>query len=350
MHFGLHYLFSCASHQSAAQRYHDSIEQAVRAEALGFESIWPVEHHFHSEISVMPCPALFLAAVAMRTKRLRLGTGIVQLPLQHPLRVAEELATLDVLSGGRTELGIGRGANAAHYAGFGLPQGDSRERFAEGVELLRRAFSGERFSFQGRFYQVDDVALAPAPLRRPSLRVAVTSEETARFAGEQGLGIMIATHVNPVTRVRPLLAAYAAARAQAGHAPYCADDLTLLMPLFVGESLAAARTELTPNIEHYRRLVSALAEASLGKCGSAEQRAVMLPIIERLKQLSFEQINDGMGCFGTPEQCREVLSGLQREFNPGRVIAWFNFGGLLPHESVLRSMELFAARVMPAFS
>jgi alkanesulfonate monooxygenase SsuD/methylene tetrahydromethanopterin reductase-like flavin-dependent oxidoreductase (luciferase family) len=290
-----------------------------------------------------------LAALAARTTRLRLGTGIAQLPLQHPLRVAEELATLDVLSGGRAELGIGRGANAAHYAGFGLPLDDSRERFAEGVRVLRRALSGERFSFQGRHFSVDDAALAPAPVHAVLPRIAVTSEETASFAGSEGLPIMIATHVNPVPRLRPLLAAYAAARSQAGHAPAGPDDLTLLMPLYVAESMDSARADITPNIAHSRERVVQLGQAALAKCSSDAQRAALRPILERLGALSFEQINDGMGCFGTPDQCHQLLAGLQREFNPGRVIAWFNFGGLLPHPSVLRSMQLFARSVMPGF-
>lgn len=351
MDFGLHFLLSCARHQSPAQRYRDSLEQALRAEVLGFESVWPVEHHFQAEISIMPCPNLFLAAVAARTERLRLGTAIAQLPLTHPLRVAEEFACLDVLSGGRAELGVGPGGHAAHYAGFGVPRAERRARFGEGVALLQRALSGERFSFQGRFYQVDGAALAPAPLQRPtpSLRVAVTSEETAAFAGTEGLPIMIATHVNPLPRLRMLLASYAAARHDAGHGPYAPDDLTLLMPLFVSESAAAAREDVAPNIEHYRAQVSALARAALSKCTIDAERTELLLLIERAANLSFEQINDGMGCFGTPKQCRDLLTCLERDFNPGRVIAWFNVGGLLPHHAVLRSMELFARDVMPWF-
>src|SRR4029453_10233280 len=118
MKFGLHYLLSCAEGQSPAQRYRETLEQAVHAESLGFESAWPVEHHFNSTASTLPCPALFLAALAARTSTIRLGTAIVQLPLAHPMRIAEELATLDVLSGGRVELGVGRGGHPAPSAGF----------------------------------------------------------------------------------------------------------------------------------------------------------------------------------------------------------------------------------------
>ena len=90
MKFGLHYLLSCAAGQSAAERYRDTIDQATRAEGLGFESVWPVEHHFNPTVSILPCPALLLAAIAARTSTLRLGTAIVQLPLAHPMRVAAQ--------------------------------------------------------------------------------------------------------------------------------------------------------------------------------------------------------------------------------------------------------------------
>jgi alkanesulfonate monooxygenase SsuD/methylene tetrahydromethanopterin reductase-like flavin-dependent oxidoreductase (luciferase family) len=114
--FGLHYLVSCSDFQSPVQRYADTLEQATSAEALGFESVWPVEQHFDQQLSALPCPAIMLSAIAARTKTLRLGTAIVQLPLGHPLRIAEEIATLDVLSGGRVEFGVGRGAHPKHYA------------------------------------------------------------------------------------------------------------------------------------------------------------------------------------------------------------------------------------------
>jgi alkanesulfonate monooxygenase SsuD/methylene tetrahydromethanopterin reductase-like flavin-dependent oxidoreductase (luciferase family) len=194
MQFGLHFLMSCADGQSPVARYQETLEQAARAEALGFESVWPVEHHFHRAVSALPCPALLLAAVAARTRTLRLGTAIVQLPLAHPLRVAEELATLDVLSGGRVEVGVGRGGNPAHFAGFGVPMAESRGRFEEALDYVGLAWSEERFSFCGRYFQAADLALAPRPVQRPHppVRVAANGAETAEWAGRAGLPILVA--------------------------------------------------------------------------------------------------------------------------------------------------------------
>jgi alkanesulfonate monooxygenase SsuD/methylene tetrahydromethanopterin reductase-like flavin-dependent oxidoreductase (luciferase family) len=126
MRFGMHFFLPCSDDQSPEQLYRDAIEQAVLAETLGFESVWPVEQHFNRAVSILSCPLLLLAAISQRTERLRLGTAIVQLPLMHPLRVAEELATLDVLSRGRAELGVGRGTNPVHFGAFGVRRRASR--------------------------------------------------------------------------------------------------------------------------------------------------------------------------------------------------------------------------------
>ncbi len=348
MRFGLHFLLSCAPNQTPAQRMRDTIEQAVLGEALGFESVWPVEQHFHPALSIMPCPALLLAAIAERTKTLRLGTGITQLPLAHPLRVAEELATLDVLSGGRVEFGVGRGANPTHFAGFGVPPAESRERLAEALELVHQAWTHERFSFAGRFFQAHDLALAPRPLQRPHppIHIAADGADTASWAGQAGYRALFATNINPFPRMRQLLDRYRAARVAAGRPEATPDDVTLLMPLYVGESLAQVRSELAPSIAHYAELVASLAASTLAR-GTQAERQALAPVLEQLRKLSFDQVHDAIGVLGTPEHCIERIEHIRRELRPGRIIAWFNFGGLVPQRQVMRSMERFAKHVLP---
>src|SRR5918998_689638 len=210
MKFGLHYLMSCSDTQSPVQRYRDTLDQAVRSEALGFESIWPVEQHFNRNFSVMPAPAVLLAAIAERTTTLRLGTAIIQVALDHPLHIAEQMATLDVLSGGRVELGVGRGTNPFHFAGFGVPMAESRERFVEALNYIRQAWTHDRFSFDGRIFQADDISLAPRPFQRPHppIRVAANSAETAEWAAREGYPIFVASNVNPFPRLRELVPMY----------------------------------------------------------------------------------------------------------------------------------------------
>jgi alkanesulfonate monooxygenase SsuD/methylene tetrahydromethanopterin reductase-like flavin-dependent oxidoreductase (luciferase family) len=347
MQFGLHYLLSCAANQSPAARYRDTLEQAVRAEALGFESVWPVEHHLNQAVSALPCPALLLAAIAARTRTLRLGTSIVQLPLAHPLRVAEEIATLDVLSGGRVEAGVGRGGNPAHFAGFGVPMTESRARFEEALAFVRRAWTADRFSFVGRFYQADDLALAPRPVQRPHppVRVAANSVETAEWAGRAGYPILVASNVNPLPRLRSLVPAYRRARVEAGHPP-AADDVTLLMPVFVGHTRSAVERDVAPSVRQFAETAASVAEGWVARAPEAD-RPTLAPLLARMREMTYASVNEVTGIFDTPAACVERLLRVREEFGAGRVICWFNFGGLVPHERVLRSMERFSSRVLP---
>lgn len=348
MHWGLHYLMSCADTQSPAQRYRDTVEQAVAAEALGFESVWPVEQHFNRQVSISPAPALLLAAIAARTHTLRLGTAIVQLPLAHPLRIAEEIATLDVLSGGRVEFGVGRGGNPTHFAGFGVPLAESRDRMHEALELIRRAWTEDRFSFAGRFFQVEDLALAPRPLQQPHppIRIAVNSPETAAYAGRAGLPILVASNVNPFPKLRELVPHYRAARTEAGHPAADGHDLTILMPLYVGENRRQIEQDVAPSVRQFVANTAAVAAPWLANASAAE-RPKLAALLEQVQRMTYQTVNDVTGIFDTPEGCVERLGQLQEEFQPERIIGWFNFGGLVPHAHVMRSMELFAARVLP---
>jgi natural product biosynthesis luciferase-like monooxygenase protein len=347
MKFGLHYLLSCAEGQSPVRRYQDTLAQATCAEGLGFESVWPVEHHFHRAVSILPCPALLLAAIAARTSTLRLGTAIVQLPLAHPLRVAEELATLDVLSDGRVEFGVGRGGNPTHFAGFGVPMAESRERMDEALDFIRAAWTQERFSFRGRFFEADDLALAPRPVQRPHppVRVAVNSAETAAWAGGAGHPIFLASNVNPLPRLRELIPAYRDARAAAGHAA-TDDDVTLLMPLYVGESRRRIEDDVAPSVRQFACTTAAVAESWVARAPEAE-RAKLQPLLAQMRGMTYASVNEVTGIFDTPDACVERLRRVREELGVGRVICWFNFGGLVPHERVLRSMELFSSRVLP---
>jgi alkanesulfonate monooxygenase SsuD/methylene tetrahydromethanopterin reductase-like flavin-dependent oxidoreductase (luciferase family) len=191
MKFGIHYSLSCSPDQSLVRRYQDTIQQAVYAEDLGFESIWPVEQHFNQSLSALHCPTLLLAALAARTQSLRLGTGIIQLGLNHRQRVAEEIATLDVLSGGRVEFGVGRGSNPTHFAGFGVPLSESQERMEESLDYTEDAFAKERFSFGGRFFRGKDICLSPRPVQKPCPPVTVAVNSAIRPCSQAGKAILL---------------------------------------------------------------------------------------------------------------------------------------------------------------
>jgi alkanesulfonate monooxygenase SsuD/methylene tetrahydromethanopterin reductase-like flavin-dependent oxidoreductase (luciferase family) len=298
----------------------------------------------------MPAPMLLLAALAERTKTLRLGIAIVLLPLSHPLRIAEEVATLDVLSNGRVEFGIGRGSVPSHFLGFGIPQAESRERFLEGLDLIRRAWSNERVSHHGRFFSVDNLAVVPKPVQRPHppIRVAANSVDTFELMGRLGLPIFAASQVNPFARIREFLPIYRENRKAAGHPDNGGDDVTVLMPFYVGEGAAEIRSDLEPSVQHLLQTATTLFSASgaappLGNRAPSQAR-------EKFGRLTYDKFAAAMGVFDTPAECVERLGRLHEDFGMGRTILWFNPGGQVPHQRVMRSMELFAAKVMPHFA
>lgn len=347
MKFGLHYQLPCSGSQSPVQRYRDTLDQAVYAEALGFESVWPVEQHFNPNLSILPSPLLMLAALAERTRTLRLGIAIVLLPLSHPVRVAEEIATLDVLSNGRVEFGIGRGSIPTHFTGFGLNQAESRERMLESLEIILQAWTSESLSFQGKFYHINDLSVVPKPVQQPHppIRVAANSVDTFELMGQLGYPIFVAAQVNPFHKIREYLPLYRQARKAAGHPDHGGEDVTLLTPLYIGNDPAQIRRELEPSIKSFLQAVATLyASAGLLLEGRIKE------VLERVRRMTYEQMCQVMAVFDTPDACIERLKRFQQEFGMGRVICWFNPGGMVPHDRVMRSMELFAARVMPHFT
>jgi alkanesulfonate monooxygenase SsuD/methylene tetrahydromethanopterin reductase-like flavin-dependent oxidoreductase (luciferase family) len=357
MKFGLHFQLPCSPDQSPVQRYRDTLDQAAHAETLGFDSVWPVEQHFNPDLSIMPAPLLMLAALAERTRTLRLGIAIILLPLSHPLRVAEEIATLDVISNGRVEFGIGRGAVPNHFRAFGVPIAENRDRFVEGLEVIRQAWTSDRVSFHGRFFDIEGVAVVPKPVQQPHppIGVAVNSEETLAMTGRMGLPIYVASQVNPFHRIKRFLPIYHDARQAAGHPAAAANDITILTPLYVGESAAQVRREVEPSIRHFLSTVTSLYGASgTAPPGLARPRsdaaANLKETLERLARMTYEQVCERMAVFDTPEACVERLQGFRKDFGMGRVICWFNPGGQVPHAQVMRSMEMFAVKVMPHFT
>ncbi len=347
MKFGLHYQLPCFGSQSPVQRYRDTIEQSVHAEALGFESVWPVEQHFNADLSITPAPLLLLAALAERTRTLRLGIAIVLLPLSHPLRIAEEIATLDVLSNGRVEFGVGRGSIPSHFTGFGVPQAENRERFAEALEVIVQAWTAERVSHAGRFFKVDNLCVVPKPVQQPHppIRAAASSVETLEYMGRMGYPIFVATPTNPFPRLRQNLPIYREARLRSGHPDNGGEDVTLALPIYVDHSRARIRELMEPSINHYLQTVA-------GIYRSAVERSEIAPVhvperVERIGRMTWEQACEVMAIFDTPDACVQRLRRVREEFNVERIICWFNTGGMVPHVDVMRSMELFAAQVMP---
>src|SRR5579872_5591729 len=165
--FGMFHEFQRPAGITEEDAFTTSFEQIDAAERWGLDAMWLAEIHVAPERSVCSAPLTLASAIAARTKRMKIGTGVQVLPLCHPLRLAEEVATLDHISHGRLIFGVGRSGFPRTYEAYGVPYAESRERFAETLDILKAAWTQERFSYAGKFHSYRDVALIPKPVQRP---------------------------------------------------------------------------------------------------------------------------------------------------------------------------------------
>lgn len=327
MHVGL---FSVADHypneleRSVGTLYDEILEQINLADTLGFESFWLAEHHFH-EYGVVPRPALMLAAAAKTTRQIRLGAAVVVLPFDNPLRTAEDFAMVDQLSGGRLVLGVGSGYLKHEFEGFAVTPEEKRGRFDEGLEVLLKAWGGDRFSHSGEHFTIRDVALNVAPVGRshPPLWVAILSNGAAYHVGRRGLPIMTIPYATTESfeELEETAKAFRTGFAESGK-DTAEGTIRFGLHVHCAETTEQAREEAREGMERYVRT--------------------------RLyaKDRSFEElIAKDLVAFGDPDEVCRVLRRYE-EAGMTHVMAITNFGGM-PHPTVKHSLELMAQDVLP---
>ena len=310
----------------AAERYRLATEQIIHAERCGYDSAWVAQHHFHEAEGGLPAPFVFLSHVAARASRIRLGTGIVTLPLELPVRVAEDAIVLDLVSGGRLELGVGNGGNPAAFAGFGLDDRDRNDIYLRHLDRLRGALQGGPVPGGDTLYpQHPDLA--------QRIWQATFSVAGGTRAGKAGDGLMLSrTQPRPADRPDasladiqdPIIDAYLAALPD-GQAPRIAGSRSV----FVADSRAEA--------------------LRLADIGLREQAA---RFVEQGNRLPGDTLADLIRCFdvhlGTPD---DVIASLRADRTLARVtdLAVQVHSVDPPHPLILRSIELVARHVAPAF-
>jgi alkanesulfonate monooxygenase SsuD/methylene tetrahydromethanopterin reductase-like flavin-dependent oxidoreductase (luciferase family) len=346
MKFGLFYQLPCAPDQNEVTRYHETMEQIVYADELGFDTAWLAELHFNRPFSIMPAPLIFATAIAQSTQRIRLGTAVALLPLQHPLRTAEDAATVDILSQGRLEFGAGRGTIAIHFQGFNVSRDESRERFEEALTIIEQAWTQETCTFTGKYFQVPTTTVVPKPLQKPHppLRIAANSPETAMFAGERGYAVFVASPINPFPKLPEHIESYRSAFRVAGHQEK-KEDVAVLFPAYVADTEAQVRQEVETSFMHYFRTVSH--QARLGERDHSASYAYLREVRKRMDAITWEQVDETMALYGPPETCIRKIREAYQRCGMAQLICWFNPGGLIPHRLVLASMRRFAEEVMP---
>ena len=349
MKFGIFYELQLPrpwGERSEYQLLQDALGQIELADRLGFDYAWCVEHHFLEEYSHCSAPEVFLGAATQRTQRIRLGHGIIQLPTNHPLRVAERVATLDLLSGGRVELGLGEGQGPVELHPFGARVREKREVWEEAVQALVPAFTQSSWQWQGQYFKFPARNVLPKPLQKPHppLWVACSNITTIASAGRWGMGALGFQFVSPdaarawVNRYYLELTKHPARLADYPANPNIAMVSGFMCAPTDAEALdkASGWTFFVFCLSHYGR--HGIPNPGEGNMWEAYQEW-------RHTDKAQETLRSGL--IGSPETIRRRL----REFEATGVdqVILLAQAGRTAHEDICRSLELFAREVMPEF-
>jgi alkanesulfonate monooxygenase SsuD/methylene tetrahydromethanopterin reductase-like flavin-dependent oxidoreductase (luciferase family) len=327
--------------------YQQELQLTDMAEPLGFESVWGVEHHF-TDYTMCPDVLQFLTWVAGRTRRAQVGSMVVVLPWHDPLRVAEQVAMLDTMSGGRLILGLGRGAGKVEFDGFRLSMDESRQRFVESAEVILRGLETGVCEYDGAFVKQPRAAIRPAPSRsfRGRTYAAAVSPESARIMAELGVGILIIPQ-KPWHEVAKELDAYRAIYREVNKTeapPPISAGWTFCDP-DAGRAEAEARRWIggyyQTVLDHYQ-----FAGDHLAKTKGYEYYGKMS---EKIAQYGTDKVIDyfmNLQVWGTPEQCYQRILDIHARTGNSHFVGVFSYAGM-PGDEAERNLRLFAREVMP---
>jgi alkanesulfonate monooxygenase SsuD/methylene tetrahydromethanopterin reductase-like flavin-dependent oxidoreductase (luciferase family) len=280
MNFGLFFLMQRDERWSEQSVYDSDLAQMLAAEALGYESAWIAEHHFN-DYGLCPAPPVLAAFVAARTSRIRLGMGVSLLPLHHPVDLAEQLAVLDVVSGGRLDVGIGRGGTLQDYQTFRSERADARLRIEEGIALMQQCWSGAPFDFNGQFHSAEQLQVRPRPLQRPHppVFVAANSEDSVLSAARLGLPTLSSFFV-PVPELQRRRQLYRDTARAAGRTDAEIDAVErrcggMRVVHIAPDREEALRTTEPPFMGYQRRMAMLRSEATGGNVPNSFDRSLL---------------------------------------------------------------------------
>jgi luciferase family oxidoreductase group 1 len=340
MHFGTFLLMQSPSARSSQEIYSRAVDLAQAAETLGFNNVWLAEHHF-STYGYLSRPVQLATYIAARTTRLRVGTAVIVVPLHHPLVVAEEIATLDLLSGGRLDIGLGRGYQHYEFERFGLELESGRARWEESVDIILKALAGGPFSYEGKLFKIPETTVFPQPLnRRPPIWITAQSPDSVEGAVRRGFNVLTGGFGVPVERMAEFRRLFDRVVAEVKPEPPL--QVGVQRAVYVTESRADARAAAEEARWNMRVTLSLRNRYEQVENG----RAIPVPAPE---EPDVDELLDRYLVIGTPETCIRQIQRLRREVGITHFNCSFWFGDL-EQARVLRSMELFAREVMPAFA
>ena len=346
MEFGLFLEFPRREGTSRRDAFTESFALVDEAEAMGVDSVWLAEYHFNPG-RVVSAPIAVATAIAARTSRIRIGMAVLLLPLGNPVRIAEETATLDLISGGRLEFGVGRGTFPDIHEGYNVPFHDSRPRFEEFLEIILKAWTTDSFSFEGQYYNCHDLNVEPKPLQipHPPIRVGITSEATFPIIGRMGYPILInPSRVFALSELAPYIREYREAWREAGHKGE--PQVGLRVPVYVAETAERAYAEPKESaLSLMQRLGDLVSRYASHQGTTGDWRAQG----EHIQSMSYDDWLRDKVVYGTPEAVTDRLHQLEDELGLTQIILEVNFGTLIPHELQVKCLRLLTEKVIPQF-
>jgi len=354
MEFGLFFINEKPPGASDTEVVSNALEQCTLADELGFDAVWLGEHDF-APYGTMADTLLFGAAVAQVTKRIKIGTAVIVPTFTHPVRVAEQIAMLDVMSGGRFWIGLGRGYQQREFNGYGVPQDESKARFREATEIIDGLLTHENFTYHGKFWSVDNLTIAPRPFQRPRppIYIAVSATpESAEWLVEKDYRCLTGNPYsldpessNQVSRV--LLEA----QARYGRTVSLEHAWGLLHNVLVAETDEVAAKAFKTNWElgnDYLIQYAKVVEDGSDLPDDYRYFAAWRDAWKKLGAADYNAMVSMRGSLvGSPELVTDKLTRLYEDTGISKQLLWMNRGGAVPQDVILSSMELFAARVMP---
>ena len=341
LNFGTFLLMQSPSAQPSEDIYARAIEHAQTAEELGFRNIWFAEHHF-STYGYLGRPVQFATYIAAKTRRLRVGTAVIVVPLHHPLVVAEEIATLDLLAHGRVDIGLGRGYQYYEFERLGLEMHSARARWDEAVDIILKALEGKPFTYEGDVYTIPETTIFPRPIQRPHPPIWITAQspESVEATVKRGFNLLTGGFGVPVERMGEFRKLFDQKVAELQ--PACVPEVGVQRAVYVTEDMADARDAA----EHARWNM----RVTLSLRNHYEQvdngRAVAVPAPS---EPDTDDLLDRFLVIGTPDRVIRQINRIKDSVGINHFNCSFWFGDL-SQPRVTKSMELFAREVMPAFS
>jgi luciferase family oxidoreductase group 1 len=340
MHFGTFLLMQSPSAQSSEEMYARAIEHAQCAEALDFRNIWLAEHHF-STYGYVGRPVQLATYLAAKTTRLRVGTAVIVVPLHHPLMIAEEIATLDVLAGGRVDIGLGRGYQYYEFERLGLELDTARARWDESIDILLKALEGKPFSYAGQLFNIPETTVFPSPVQTPRPPIWVTAQSPASVEAtvRRGFNLLTGGFGVPVERMAEFRTLFDTLLASVN--PTCMPEVGVQRAVYVTDSDADARDAA----EHARwnMRVTLSLRNHYEKVEDGHAVAVPMP-----REPDTDELLSRFVVVGKPDTVIRQIQHIKEAVGINHFNCSFWFGDL-DQKRVLRSMELFAKEVMPAF-